>query len=107
MNPSELYQRDTILTYLGPFRRLRCLGQTSNRLQDGREVPNSTFEQKNKKDIKCQLFYNGRFCMSFKMTKVKLLFLYRFSVLSVHLHYKLHVLSRDGGRVRPHFYVLG
>ena len=37
--------------------------------------------------------------------KVKLLFLYRFSVLSVLLHYKL--LSGDGGRVRPHFYVLG
>ena len=41
--------------------------------------------------------------MSFKMTKVKLLFLYRFSVLSVLLHYKL--LSGDGGRVRPHFYI--
>ena len=39
------------------------------------------------------------------MTKVKLLFLYRFSVLSVLLHYKL--LSGDDGRVRPHFYVLG
>ena len=43
--------------------------------------------------------------MSFKITKVKLLFLYRFSVLSVHLHYKL--LSRGGGRARPRFYVLG
>jgi len=39
------------------------------------------------------------------ITKVKLLFLYRFYVLSVLLHYKL--LSGDGGRVRPHFYVLG
>ena len=42
--------------------------------------------------------------LSFKITKVKLLFLYRFYVLSVLLHYKL--LSGDGGRVRPHFYVL-
>ena len=38
------------------------------------------------------------------ITKVKLLFLYRFYVLYVLLHYKL--LSGDGGRVRPHFYVL-
>ena len=62
-------------------------------------------EQKNGKDNNFQLVSHWVFSMSFKMTKVKLLFLYRFSVLSVHLHYKL--LSRDGGRVRPHFYVLG
>ena len=36
--------------------------------------------------------------------KVKLLFLYIFYVLYVLFHYK--PLSGDGGRVRPHFYVL-
>ena len=76
-----------------------------NRRRDGREVPNSAVEQKNRKDNNFQLVSHWVFSMSFKMTKVKLLFLYRFSVLSVHLHYK--PLSRDGGRVRPHFYVLG
>ena len=39
------------------------------------------------------------------ITKVKLLFLYIFYVLYVLFHYK--PLSGDGGRVRPHFYVLG
>ena len=38
------------------------------------------------------------------ITKVKLLFLYIFYVLYVLFHYK--PLSGDGGRVRPHFYVL-
>ena len=62
-------------------------------------------EQKNGKDNNFQPFHTGCFCMFKYITKVKLLFLYRFSVLSVLLHYKL--LSGDGGRVRPHFYVLG
>ena len=61
-------------------------------------------EQKNGKDNNFQLVSHWVFSMSFKMTKVKLLFLYRFYVLYVLLHYKL--LSGDGGRVRPHFYVL-
>ena len=39
------------------------------------------------------------------ITKVKLLFLYIFYVLYVLLHSKL--LSRDGARARPRFYVLG
>ena len=61
--------------------------------------------QKNGKDNNFQLVSHWVFSMLKYITKVKLLFLYRFSVLSVHLHYK--PLSRDGGRVRPHFYVLG
>ena len=39
-------------------------------------------EQKNGKDNNFQLVSHWVFSMSFKMTKVKLLFLYRFSVLS-------------------------
>jgi hypothetical protein len=59
-------------------------------------------EQKNGKDNNFQLVSHWVFSMLKYITKVKLLFLYRFSVLSVHLHYKL--LSHDGGRARPHFY---
>ena len=39
-----------------------------------------------------------------RLSKVKLLFLYIFYVLYVLFHYK--PLSGDGGRVRPHSYVL-
>ena len=46
------------------------------------ETPEFWAEQKNGKDNNFQLVSHWVFSMSFKMTKVKLLFLYRFSVLS-------------------------
>ena len=58
---------------------------TPNRRRDGREVPNSVVEQKYKKNGKFQLVSQWVFSMSFKITKVKLLFLGWFSVLFVHL----------------------
>ena len=48
---------------------------TPNRRRDGREVPNSVVEQKYKKNGKIQLVSQWVFSMSFKITKVKLLFL--------------------------------
>ena len=58
---------------------------TPNRRRDGREVPNSVVEQKYKKNGKFQLVSQWVFSMSFKITKVKLLFLGWFYVLFVHL----------------------
>ena len=49
--------------------------RTENRRRDGREVPNSVVEQKYKKNGKIQLVSQWVFSMSFKITKVKLLFL--------------------------------
>ena len=49
--------------------------RTENRRRDGREVPNSVVEQKYKKNGKFQLVSQWVFSMSFKITKVKLLFL--------------------------------
>ena len=61
-------------------------------------------EQKNGKDNNFQLVLHWVFSILKYITKVKLLFLYIFYVLYVLFHYK--PLSGDGGRVRPHFYVL-